>query len=112
MFSHQILELFQKGEKLYLEFGMGYLHIFMGAMFVNDFSALAANFFASIGKAKEEIVTSLSRQVIFQLSFILMFSLIWRIDGVLYAGPIADCLVAILCAILVKKVLKKWGGEQ
>lgn len=104
---HQILEIFQQGNDLYLSFGTSYLRIFMGAMFVNGISMLVSNFLPSIGMAKEGVIASLSRQVIFQLPLILIFPLIWGINGVLYAGPIADCLATILCAVLARNVLKR-----
>lgn len=109
LFPGPILELFQKGNDLYLEFGTGYLRVFMGAMFVNGISILVSNFFPSIGMAKEGILASLSRQVIFQLPLILLFPLLWGIDGVLYAGPIADCLAALLCWLLVRRALRGMG---
>lgn len=106
LFPHQILQIFQQGDKLYLSFGTGYLRIFMGGIFLNGIIVLTSNFFPSIGKAKEGIIASLSRQVIFQLPLILIFSMIWGLDGVLFAGPIADFLAMILCTILARKVFK------
>lgn len=107
LFPQQILEIFQKGDVLYLEFGEGYLHIFMGAIFLNGVTVLVSNFFPSIGKAKEGTLASLSRQVLFQLPLILLFPLIWGLDGVLYAGPVADTLAAVLCAVLVAPTIKE-----
>lgn len=107
LFPHQILEIFQQGDDLYLSFGTGYLRIFMGAIFVNGITVLVSNFFPSIGMAKEGMIASLSRQVFFQLPLILFFPLIWGLDGVLYAGPVADGLAMLLCLLLATKVLKQ-----
>lgn len=106
-FPHQILEIFQQGDELYLSFGTGYLRIFMGAIFVNGITILISNFFPSIGMAKEGMIASLSRQVFFQLPLILIFPRIWGLDGVLYAGPVADVLAMLLCLLLARKVLKQ-----
>lgn len=107
LFPHQILEIFQKGDELYLDFGTDYLRIFMGCTFLNGICILVSNFFPSIGWAKEGIVVALSRQVIFQLPLILVFPLIWGLNGVLYAGPVADTLTALLCVILARKAIKE-----
>ena len=42
------------------------------------------------------MAASLSRQVFFQLPFILLFPLIWGLNGMLYAGPVADVSAALL----------------
>lgn len=107
VFPTQILEIFQQGEALYLQFGTDYLCVFMGGIFLSGISMLASNFFPSIGQAKEGIFASLSRQVIFQLPLILLLPLIWGMDGVLYAGPVADLASAVFCMILVKNVWRK-----
>ena len=49
LFPQQILEIFQKGDKLYISFGIGYLRIFMGAIILNGITVLISNFFPSIG---------------------------------------------------------------
>lgn len=107
LFPHQILEIFQRGDTLYLEFGTAYLRIFLGATFANGVTVLVSNFFPSIGKAKEGTLASLSRQVLFQLPLILLFPRLWGLDGVLYAGPVADALAAALCAVLAVPTLKQ-----
>lgn len=107
LFPHQILEIFQQGDELYLSFGTGYLRVFMGAIFLNGITVLISNFFPSIGMPKEGTVASLSRQVFFQLPLILLFPLFWGLDGVLYAGPVADIFAALLCLLLVRKTLKQ-----
>lgn len=112
LFPHFILEIFQKGDALYLEFGTAYLRIFLGATFVNGVTVLVSNFFPSIGKAREGTVASLSRQVLFQLPAILLFPLVWGLDGVLYAGPVADTLAALLCAALAAPTLRTLGTEK
>lgn len=107
LFPQQILEIFQQGDKLYISFGIGYLRIFMGAIILNGITVLISNFFPSIGMAKEGMVASLSRQVFFQLPFILLFPLIWGLNGMLYAGPVADASAALLCSLLAMKTLKQ-----
>ena len=107
IFPKQILEIFQQGDELYLTFGTAYLRIFMGAIAVNGITILASNFFPSIGMAKEGMAASLSRQVFFQLPLILIFPMIWGLNGVLYAGPVADISAMLLCVGITYKVWKK-----
>ena len=77
-------------------FGTGSKEYFMFMTFVNGIQPMSSGFFTSIGKAKLGIVVSLTRQVIFLLPLILIFPIFMGIDGVLYAGPIADAAAGIV----------------
>lgn len=112
LFPKQILEIFQQGDESYLTFGTAYLRVFMSAIAVNGFTILASNFFPSIGMAKEGMIASLSRQVFFQLPLILVFPMIWGLNGVLYAGPVSDISAMLLCVSITYKVWKKIGSSQ
>lgn len=107
---HAILNLFQRGDALYLEFGTAYLRIFMACVFLTGLTILTSVFFPAIGKAKLGMLASLSRQVLFQLPLILILPHLFGLglDGVLYAGPIADFLAAVLALLLVRRELAKY----
>ena len=57
---------------------------------INGIQPVTANFSSSIGKAQLGVFMSLTRQILFLLPLIVIFPLIFGIDGVMYAGPIAD----------------------
>ena len=42
------------------------------------------------------------------LPLVLVFPVFWGIDGVLWAGPVADGLAGIISLLLVKREMKKW----
>jgi Na+-driven multidrug efflux pump len=100
LFPHQILEIFQKGNDLYLEFGTSYLRIYMFFIFLLGSTILTSIFFPAIGEAKKGIIASLCRQL-FQIPLIIILPLIFGLDGVLYAGPVADFATFLVCAVLV-----------
>ena len=66
-----------------------------------------ANFFTSIGKAKRGALIALTRQVIFLIPLILLFPLFLGIDGVMYAGPIADSAAVVVALALVTREMKR-----
>lgn len=109
VFPMQIISLFGKGDTLYYEFALRYFHIFLFCTFLVGSQILCAQFFPSIGKGGIGTVVSLSRQVFFLLPLVILFPLIWGIDGVLWAGPISDGASGIMALILVKREMKKWG---
>ena len=90
IFPRQIVGIFGTGSEEYFHFAERYFRIFMLMTFINGIQPMSSGFFTSIGKAKLGIVVSLTRQVIFLLPLILIFPVFLGIDGVMYAGPIAD----------------------
>lgn len=108
LFPRQIISVFGSGDALYYEFALRYFHIFLFCIFIVGAQILSAQFFPSIGKGGIGTVVSLSRQVFFLLPLVIVFPLLWGIDGVLWAGPIADGLSGILALLLVRREMKKW----
>lgn len=108
IFPRQIVSLFGSGEELYYDFALKYFRIFLFCTFIVGAQILCAQFFPSIGKGGIGTVVSLSRQVFFLLPLIIVFPLIWGIEGVLWAGPIADGLSGILALLLTYREMKKW----
>lgn len=106
LFPHQIVSIFGTGSDLYFQFAERYLKIFMFMTFANGIQPMSSGFFTSIGKAKLGIVMSLTRQVLFLLPLIVVFSLIMGIDGVMYAGPIADAAAFVLAILFARRELR------
>lgn len=108
IFPRQIISTFGSGDTLYYDFALRYFHIFLFCTFIVGVQILSAQFFPSIGKGGIGTVVSLSRQVFFLLPLVIVFPMLWGINGVLWAGPIADCLSGILALLLVRHEIKKW----
>ena len=106
IFPHQIVGIFGTGSDLYFQFAERYLKIFMFMTFANGIQPVSSGFFTSIGMAKLGIVMSLTRQVIFLLPLIIIFPLFMGIDGVMYAGPIADAAAGIVAIGFAVKELR------
>ena len=109
LFPRQIVSIFGSGSEEYFHFAERYFRIFMLMTFINGLQPMSSGFFTSIGKAKLGIVVSLTRQVIFLLPLIVLFPLFMGIDGVMYAGPIADAAAAAVAIAYAYRELKKFG---
>lgn len=107
LFPRPIISLFGSGEELYFQFAERYFKIFMFMTFMNGIQPMSSGFFTSIGKAKLGIVVSLTRQVIFLIPLVLIFPMFMGIDGVMYAGPIADAAAAFVAITFAVKEHKK-----
>lgn len=110
LFPKQILSLFGKGSESYFEFGARFFRIFLFFTWLNCIQPITSTFFTSIGKPIKGVFLSLTRQIIFFIPILLVMPLFFGIDGVLYTGPIADLMsavVAIFMAVFEFKAMKK-----
>lgn len=105
-FPRQIISIFGDGSELYYQFAIRYFHVFLFFTFVNFMQPITSNFFTAIGKPKVGSFLALTRQILFLLPLILLFPLFLGIDGIMYAGPVADCLAAVVCFIMVYRELR------
>ncbi len=110
-FPRQIISIFGDGSELYYQFAIRYFHVFLFFTFVNFMQPITSNFFTAIGKPKVGSFLALTRQILFLLPLILLFPLFLEIDGIMYAGPVADCLAAVVCFIMVYRELRNFNQK-
>ena len=108
IFPRQIISIFGDGSETYYQFAINYFHIFLFFTFVNFMQPITSNFFTAIGKPKVGSFLALTRQILFLLPLILIFPLFLEIDGIMYAGPVADCLAAVVCGVMVIRELRNF----
>ena len=107
VFPRQIISVFGSGSELYFQFSERYFRIYMFLTLINGIQPVTSNFFNSIGKSQLGVFMSLTRQILFLLPLIMIFPLFMGIDGVMYAGPIADAAAAIVCGYFMVRELKE-----
>ena len=106
-FPRQIISLFGSGEKAYFEFSIHFMRTFLFMVLVNGVQLLSSNFFSAIGKPVKGLLLSMTRQVIFLIPLVLLLPLIWGLDGILYAGPIADGAAFLVTVMMITREMKK-----
>lgn len=111
-FPRQIIGLFGDGSKLYFAYAVRYFRIYLFCTFLNNVQPLSSNFFSSIGKPKKGIFLGLTRQIIFLLPLIVIFPRFLGIDGIMYAGPIADFMAASISGVLLVKEVKLMNEQE
>ena len=112
IFPKQILLSFGNNPDTFFEFGARYMRIYMFMTFLSGVQPITANFFTSIGKSKKGSFIALTRQIIFLIPLLLILPRFFGIDGVLYAGPIADFAAATVGILLVVNEMKKMTAMQ
>ena len=73
--------------------------------FANGIQPMSAGFFYLHGKGQIGVIMSLTRQVFFLLPLIVIFPFFFGIDGVMYAGPIADTSAFVLAVVFARREL-------
>jgi putative MATE family efflux protein len=80
------------------------------------FQMIGTNFFQSLGMVKKSIILSLSRQLLFLLPLLYALPLWHGANGVWMSFPVSDILSALLTAILLRRLFKKFNqlkdGEE
>lgn len=112
VFPRQIIGVFGGGSEAYFRFAERYFRIYLFMTVLNGIQPVSANFFASIGKAKLGVFISLTRQIIFLLPLIIIFPVFMGIDGVMFAGPIADFAAAVICMVFLVKEMKELTKKE
>ena len=106
-FPRQIISIFGNGSDAYFNFAVMYFRVFLFFTFLNFTQPIISNFFTAIGKPKIGVFLSLTRQILFLLPLVIILPTFLGIDGLLYAGPIADGLAGVICIIMILKEFKK-----
>ena len=70
---------------------------------VIGYQAVVTNFFQTIGKVRISIFMSLSRQLLFLLPMLLLFSSIWGLDGVWASLPASDFVAFVVAVIIMQR---------
>lgn len=112
LFPRQIISIFGQGSDMYFTFAERYFKIYMFLTLANGIQPVSSNFFTSIGKSRLGVFMSLTRQIIFLLPLIVIFPLFMGIDGVMYAGPIADAAAAVVCVFFSVREMKELNAKQ
>ena len=76
------------------------------------FQAVVTNFFQCIGRVKIAIFLSLSRQLLFLLPLILVFPLLWGLDGLWASLPTSDGIAALVAAWVMWRYMREFRTKK
>jgi len=115
LFTQNIVNLFGQEGELYNRFALNCFHIFLSMMLLYGVTVPTGIFFQAIGKPAKALLCSLGRQVIFFIPCIFITRAVAGLEGLLYAGPIADACAFLLAGSLgfrELQALKRQAEEQ
>lgn len=111
LFPHQILRLFGSGAGGYEAFALRYMHVFMLLVILTGIPPISMHVMTSIGKGNRGVLISLSKQITL-IVLLLFLPVLFGIDGVLYAGPSADIIAAVVSFLVLKPEFQRmWNNN-
>jgi putative MATE family efflux protein len=100
-FPQYIVMVFGSGSELYQQFSIRTFRVYLCLSVLNTFQTVVSIFFQAIGKPIKSMAISVSRWIVFAVPAMLILSYLMGVDGVLWAGPIADSLSFLLALLLI-----------
>ena len=68
------------------------------------FQTVYSSLFLALGKAREGLILGACRQGICFIPVILLLPAVWGLNGIIYAGPIADVLSAVITVFMAVRL--------
>lgn len=112
VFTLPIIKAFGEGSQAYYDFATKYFHIYLFFTFANCIQPASSTLFTSIGDSVKGAFLSLTRQTLFLLPLIAILPLFMGMDGIMFAGPIADFMAAVVAIVMVKISFKKLQNRK
>lgn len=100
-FPMSVVSLFGAEEGLYNEFAVKCFRIFLLFCILNGFQTVASIYLQAIGKPIKAAIVSLSRQIVFLVPAAIILPVFLNVEGILWSGPVADCLAFILAFVVI-----------
>lgn len=107
LFPTAIISQFTKGDTELINVGQKALRANGLSFMLFGFCTVYSSLFLALGKAKEGCLLGICRQGICFIPVILFLPMIWGINGILYAQPIADIIAAIITAFISMGLYKE-----
>lgn len=107
-----VISLFGSEEGLYNEFAVKCFRIFLLLCVLNGFQTVTGIYLQAVGKPIKSAIVSLSRQIVFLVPMAVILPAFLGVEGVLWAGPVADGLAFVLAACLIGFELKHLSCGQ
>lgn len=111
LIPHIILAIFGTNDPNFTDFAVKCLRIYMAGIFCAGFQITSTSYFQATGQPLKASVLSMLRQVILLIPLILILPKVFGLDGILYAGPIADILSGVVVFFFISHEMKKLSKE-
>ena len=112
LFPTAIVSQFTKGDAEMIRIGAASLRANGISIMLFGFYTVYSSLFLALGKGREGFILGACRQGICFIPVILLFPMVWGLNGIMYAQPIADVLSAVITVFMAIPLHKKLNDMQ
>lgn len=104
---HIVLKLFGSADQNFTDFAVKCMRVYMFGIFCAGFQIVSTSYFQATGQPLKASILSMMRQLILLIPLILILPLFFGLDGILYAGPVADITSGMVVFLFISHEMKK-----
>ncbi len=112
VFPKQLVYLFNSKDAELIAFSTMAIKSFMMFLPVVGFQIVSSNYFQAVGKPKHSALLGLSRQVLILIPALLILPRFFELEGVLFAGPLADIVSTVITGTFIFVEMRKLAACQ
>ncbi len=112
LFPTSIVSQFTKGDAEMIRIGAASLRANGISIMLFGFYTVYSSLFLALGKGREGFILGACRQGICFIPVILLLPIVWGLNGIMYAQPIADVLSAAITVFMAIPLHKKLNEMQ
>ena len=112
LFPAAIVSRFTKGDAEMIRIGAASLRANGISIMLFGFYTVYSSLFLALGKGREGFILGACRQGICFIPVILLLPIVWGLNGIMYAQPIADVLSAVITVFIAIPLHKKLNEMQ
>ncbi len=106
-----IVRLFGAENEGLIRLGPAAIRMFLLALPLVGFQVVSSNYFQAVGKPTHSLALTMSRQVLFLLPAVLLLPIFMGMNGVFWAGAVADTLSTVMTSIFLAVELRHLAGK-
>lgn len=107
LFPESLVSLFSKQDPELIKVSSRAMQINLMMLPIIGFQIISSNYFQAVGKPQQAMILSLSRQVLLLIPALLILPRFFGLNGVYYAGPVADFGSSVITGIWLYFELKQ-----
>ena len=112
LIPEKLISIFGSEGAEYTKFACMSFRIYLMLCIFNGIQIPSGIFFQAIGKSIKSVILSLSRQIAILIPAMIILGKLYGINGILYAGPVADGTAFIISSILLVIEIKTLGKKS
>ncbi|MDD3570954.1 MAG: MATE family efflux transporter [Lachnospiraceae bacterium] len=104
-FPGSILKIFGTQDIVFAEFAEKCMRIYLFSIFASGFIIVTTGYFQATGQPFKASVLSMLRSLLLLVPLIIILPLYFGLDGILYAGPVAEFItLTVVVAFIIKEI--------